>query len=76
MFPLSLPRVFPTTYCDADAPAGTSRTASALGAVKNAIATPESELRRWRRIFDSNAQTVVEGNKCVFALLSGACGRV
>ncbi|KAI0652392.1 mitochondrial carrier [Trametes meyenii] len=65
MFPFTLPRIFPTLYCDsAEAPpAPASRAASALNTVKNAMAVPENELKRWRRTFDTNAQTVVEGQK-------------
>lgn len=63
MFPLSLPRIFGTVHCDSDAP--TSRAASTINTVKSAISVPESELKRWRRSFDANAQTVVEGQKCV-----------
>ena len=59
MFPLSLPRIFGTVHCDSDAP--TSRAASTINTVKSAISVPESELKRWRRSFDANAQTVVEG---------------
>ncbi|KAI0778715.1 mitochondrial carrier [Trametes elegans] len=63
MFPLSLPRIFPTVFCDSDQSPPTSRAASALNAVKNVMAVPESELKRWRRTFDTNAQTVVDGHK-------------
>ncbi|KAI0673666.1 mitochondrial carrier [Trametes maxima] len=65
MFPFTLPRIFPTLFCDsAEAPpAPASRAASALNTVKSAMAVPESELKRWRRTFDTNAQTVVEGQK-------------
>ncbi|KAH9951010.1 mitochondrial carrier [Amylocystis lapponica] len=63
MFPISLPPIFPRAYCDTDGSVGTSRAASALQSVKSAISTPESELKRWKRVFDTNAQTVVEGQK-------------
>ena len=66
MFPLGLPRIFGTIHCDADDQAPTSRAVSAINTVKSAIGVPESELKRWRRTFDANAQTVVEGQKCVF----------
>ncbi|KAI0715020.1 mitochondrial carrier [Earliella scabrosa] len=62
MFPLSLPRLFPTVYCDASE-GPTSRAASAINTVKSAVSVPESELKRWRRTFDANAQTVVDGQK-------------
>nr|VWO94345.1 Calcium dependent mitochondrial carrier protein [Ganoderma boninense] len=63
MFPLSLPRVFPTVHCDAEGAPHASRTAAALKSVKSAVAVPESELKRWRRTFDANAQTVVDGTR-------------
>ncbi|KAI0363620.1 mitochondrial carrier [Pilatotrama ljubarskyi] len=65
MFPLNLPRIFPTVFCDSDqaAPAPASRAASALNTVKSVMAIPESELKRWRRTFDANAQTIVDGQK-------------
>ncbi|KAI0756469.1 mitochondrial carrier [Daedaleopsis nitida] len=61
MSPLNLPRIFPTVHCDSEATP--SRTASALSTVKSAISVPESELTRWRRTFEANAQTLVEGQK-------------
>ena len=63
MFPLRLPPVFATVHCDSDEKV--SRAASALQSVKSAIAVPENELKRWRRTFDSNAQSIVEGEKYV-----------
>ncbi|EIW86965.1 mitochondrial carrier [Coniophora puteana RWD-64-598 SS2] len=41
----------------------TSLTSSAISTVRNAVSAPESELRRWRRVFDSNAKTVADGEK-------------
>ncbi|KAI0931506.1 hypothetical protein AcV5_005022 [Taiwanofungus camphoratus] len=63
MFPLSLPRIFPTVHCDNDELAVSSRTVSALRHVKSVMSVPETELRRWRRNFDANATTVVDGEK-------------
>ncbi|EJF67161.1 mitochondrial inner membrane protein [Dichomitus squalens LYAD-421 SS1] len=63
MSPLCLPRIFSTVHCDAEGAPPASRTVSALQSVKSAVAVPESELRRWRRTFDANAQTVIDGNK-------------
>ncbi|KAH9920237.1 mitochondrial inner membrane protein [Epithele typhae] len=60
MFPFNLPRIFDTVYCD-EAPK--SRAASAFSSVKNAVAVPESELKRWRRTFDANAKTMADGQK-------------
>lgn len=68
MFPLNLPRIFPTVHCDAEGAPPTSRTAAALKSVKSAVAVPENELKRWRRTFDANAQTEVEGTKYVLIL--------
>lgn len=69
MFPFGLPRIFPTVYCDAEGAPPPSRTASAIKAVKGVVAVPENELKRWRRTFDTNAQTVVEGTKYVFVFM-------
>ncbi|KAI0828971.1 mitochondrial carrier [Trametes gibbosa] len=65
MFPLNLPRIFPTVYCDSakSVEAPTSRAVSAINTVKSAMLVPENELKRWRRTFDTNAQTEVEGQK-------------
>ncbi|EMD32637.1 hypothetical protein CERSUDRAFT_87946 [Gelatoporia subvermispora B] len=62
MSPSSLPSVFPTVHCDAGAEPAPSR-ASAIQTVKSAIAVPETELKRWRRTFDANAQTIADGQK-------------
>ena len=36
---------------------------SALNAIRQTVATPESELRRWRRMFDTNTKKEVNGQK-------------
>ncbi|KIK87034.1 hypothetical protein PAXRUDRAFT_152448 [Paxillus rubicundulus Ve08.2h10] len=60
MSPLS--SVLSTVYCDAqDGPS--SLTGAALKSVRNAVAVPESELKRWRRVFDANANIVTDGQK-------------
>lgn len=59
-----LSRLFPTVHCDSDSPP-TSRAASAIKTVKSAMSVPESELKRWRRLFDAHASTVVDGHKYV-----------
>lgn len=61
MFPLNLPRVFLTVYCDQDELAVAVWTVSALRHVRNLIAVPETEIKRWRRIFDTNSTTVMNG---------------
>lgn len=57
MFPL--PNFSPKVHCDSDT---TSRAASALQTVRIAASVPETELKRWRRTFDTNAK-VVNGEK-------------
>ncbi|KAF9245862.1 mitochondrial carrier domain-containing protein [Melanogaster broomeanus] len=53
---------FLTVHCDAsDGPVSLS--GSALKTVRNAIAVPENELKRWRRVFDANAKVVIDGQK-------------
>ena len=48
--------IFPTAHCDSE---GTSSiTKNAIQTVRTAVAIPESELKRWRRIFDANAKDV------------------
>ncbi|KAG9314129.1 mitochondrial carrier domain-containing protein [Chiua virens] len=60
MSPLS--SVLPSVHCEAqDAPS--SLTGSALNSVRNAVSIPENELKRWRRLFDTNAKVVVNGEK-------------
>ncbi|KAG8969891.1 mitochondrial aspartate-glutamate transporter agc1 [Tulasnella sp. 419] len=36
---------------------------SAFSAMRQTIATPESELKRWKRSFEANAKTVINGEK-------------
>ncbi|KAK0199016.1 mitochondrial inner membrane protein [Armillaria mellea] len=50
------PRIFPMAHCDDAEPH--SLAASALKSVRTAVAVPESELRRWRRTFESNSKDV------------------
>ena len=72
MFPVNLPPLFSSTlHCDADsnAPSTASRAASAIKTVKSAMSAPENELKRWRRTFDSNAQTTAGSEKCVHYIL-------
>lgn len=53
--------LLPTVHCDTQV--NSSFAGSALKTVRNVVATPESELRRWRRVFDANAKVVVNGEK-------------
>ena len=45
-----------------DADQSKSLTATAINTVRNAVAIPENELKRWRRTFDANAK-VINGEK-------------
>jgi solute carrier family 25 (mitochondrial aspartate/glutamate transporter), member 12/13 len=72
MFPLNLPRLFPTFHCD-DGPKGPpvsdqKRLSTAISAVKGAISVQESELKRWKRIFDTHAKSGDDGEKYVTSL--------
>ncbi|KAF9270709.1 mitochondrial carrier [Marasmius fiardii PR-910] len=55
-----LSALLPAAQCDSTST--TSNVASAINTVRSAVSVPEPELKRWRRIFDSNAK-VVEGEK-------------
>jgi solute carrier family 25 aspartate/glutamate transporter 12/13 len=55
-----LSRLFPTIHADSDKSGSLT---AALKSVRTAVAVPETELKRWRRIFDANAK-VVNGEKC------------
>ncbi|KAJ7651670.1 mitochondrial carrier domain-containing protein [Mycena polygramma] len=54
-----LSRILPTIHGDSDSK---SPLTAALKTVRTVVAVPESELKRWRRIFDANAK-VVNGEK-------------
>lgn len=43
-------------------------TSRVVQSVKSAVRAQESELKRWRRTFDTNAKTVVNGEKCVYSV--------
>ncbi|PFH52240.1 hypothetical protein AMATHDRAFT_140308 [Amanita thiersii Skay4041] len=53
--------ILPTLHCDSDKEH--SLTASALRTVRTAVSIPETELKRWRRTFDSHAKKLVNGEK-------------
>lgn len=53
-------RILPTVHGDSDG--NSPLTAAAMKSVRTAVGVPESELKRWRRIFDANAK-LVEGEK-------------
>lgn len=67
MFPFDILRIFPRVHCDSDevVSADTPKAVRAFKSVKNAMSVPETELKRWRRVFDSHATTVSDGQKCV-----------
>ena len=69
MFPLDLPRLFPTLHCDDggnEPPAPDHKKLStAISAVKGAISVQESELKRWKRLFDTHAKPGDDGEKYV-----------
>lgn len=54
--------MLPTAHCDAQVNSS-SLANSALKTVRNVVATPESELRRWKRVFDANAKVLVNGER-------------
>ncbi|KAJ3750829.1 mitochondrial carrier domain-containing protein [Lentinula detonsa] len=49
-----LSAVLPIVQCDSDS----SLAASALKSVRTAVSVPETELKRWRRIFDTNSKLI------------------
>ncbi|KAJ3539095.1 hypothetical protein NM688_g6416 [Phlebia brevispora] len=56
--------IFTPIHCDAaEKPGVASRAAAALQTVKTAVSVPENELKRWRRLYDAHAKTVVEDTK-------------
>ncbi|KAG1757250.1 mitochondrial carrier domain-containing protein [Suillus lakei] len=55
-------RVISTVHCDADV-ASSSLTGSALKSVRDVVAAPENEMKRWRRIFEANAKVMTDGEK-------------
>jgi len=54
--------MLPTAHCDAQVNSS-SLANSALKTVRNVVAIPESELRRWKRVFDANAKVLVNGER-------------
>ena len=72
MFPLDLPRLFPKLHCDdggKESPVQEPKKLSkAISAVKGAISVQESELKRWRRVFDTHAKLGDDSEKYVMFL--------
>ncbi|KAF7975211.1 hypothetical protein HWV62_10290 [Athelia sp. TMB] len=57
-------RLFPTIHADSEEkPSKVSVASSAISSVRNAVAAPEAEIKRWRRTFDANAKVEVNGEK-------------
>lgn len=69
MFPLGLPRLFPTVHCEGGAEDQShpdhKKLSTAISAVKGAISVQESELKRWKRLFDTHAKLGDDGEKYV-----------
>ncbi|KAH8120028.1 mitochondrial carrier [Phellopilus nigrolimitatus] len=66
MLPFPLPRIFAPISCDDAAGSTASPTSTALGGIaslKQAVQTPESELKRWRKTFEANAKVSVGNEK-------------
>lgn len=63
-------RLFPTIHADSDDKS--SLTAAALSSVRNVVAVPENELKRWRRTFETNAKVVQDGEKWVTSGIFGS----
>jgi solute carrier family 25 aspartate/glutamate transporter 12/13 len=52
----------PTIHADSHSSGGSSLTATAINTMRNAVAIPENELKRWKRAFEANAK-VFNGEK-------------
>lgn len=69
MFPPELPRLLRTLHCDDGArrPPGPDQTklSTAISAVKGAVSVQESELKRWKRLFDTHARFGDDGERYV-----------
>ena len=61
MFPFPFLRYLSPATCDEAAP--NTRAKAALSSLTQAVAAPETELRRWRKTFDANAKAEVNGEK-------------
>jgi hypothetical protein len=47
------------------------KVSSAISALKGAVSVKESEIKRWKRSFETNAKVEKDGEKC--AVLFGSC---
>ena len=59
----SSPDTFPVVHADSDG----SAASRVVQSVKSAVRVPESEIKRWRRTFDTNAKALVNGERCVLS---------
>jgi len=64
MSPSASSNTLPVVHADSENSDG-SAAARVVQSVKSAVAVPETEIKRWRRTFDANAKTVVDGDRCV-----------
>ncbi|KAH9984413.1 hypothetical protein BJV77DRAFT_185234 [Russula vinacea] len=55
----SSPDTFPVVHADSDG----SAASRVVQSVKSAVRVPESEIKRWRRTFDTNAKALVNGER-------------
>jgi solute carrier family 25 aspartate/glutamate transporter 12/13 len=75
--PTSSPNTLPVLHADSGNSDG-SAASRVVQTVKSAVRVQESEIKRWRRTFDTNAKAVVDGEKCVllFVLIQTSNERV
>lgn len=67
--PISPPDSLPVVHADSGNSNG-SAASRVVKTVKSAVRVPESEMKRWRRTFDTNAKSLVDGEKCAFLVFS------
>src|SRR5229473_8096686 len=65
---ISPPDSLPIIHADSGNSDG-SAASRVVQTVKSAVRVPESEMKRWRRTFDANAKSVINGEKCVYSQL-------
>jgi solute carrier family 25 (mitochondrial aspartate/glutamate transporter), member 12/13 len=66
------PDSLPVVHADSDG----SAASRVVKTVKSAVRVPESEMKRWRRTFDANAKSLVDGEKCVFLGFLSSCSNL
>jgi len=70
----SSPDSLPVVHADSGNSDG-SAASRVVKTVKSAVRVPESEMKRWRRTFDANAKSLVDGEKCVFFSFFRSCSK-